>query len=446
MTKDMTAGSPAKLIIGFAIPMFLGMLFQQFYSMVDTVIVGQYLGVNPLAGVGSTSSLNFLVIGFCTGVCNGFAIPVAQMFGAREESRLRRFVANGAWLCIVFSVALTLAVVAACRPILALMDTPPEIFEYAYIYIVIIFWGIPCTFLYNILAGIIRSLGDSRTPVVFLALASLLNIALDIVSIRLLDMNVEGPALATVISQGVSGVICLFYMWKKYPVLRGTREEWKPELSYMKRLCLIGIPMGLQYSVTAIGTLVVQAAVNGLGAAVVAGVTAAQKINAFISCPVEALGQTMAPYTGQNMGAGKLDRIGKGLLSASLIGFGASLICFLIALLGGRQLTLLFVDAAEAQIIEYSYEFLLFCTGGYCLLTLVNTVRFTIQGMGFSIFAIVSGVMEMIARILASAVLVPFLGYAAICMAHPMAWIFADIFLIPAFFWCRQQIGKKRCM
>ena len=422
MTKDMTAGSPAKLIIGFAIPMFLGMLFQQFYSMVDTVIVGQYLGVNPLAGVGSTSSLNFLVIGFCTGVCNGFAIPVAQMFGAREESRLRRFVANGAWLCIAFSVALTLAVVAACRPILALMDTPPEIFEYAYIYIVIIFWGIPCTFLYNILAGIIRSLGDSRTPVVFLALASLLNIALDIVSIRLLDMSVEGPALATV------------------------REEWKPELSYMKRLCLIGIPMGLQYSVTAIGTLVVQAAVNGLGAAVVAGVTAAQKINAFISCPVEALGQTMAPYTGQNMGAGKLDRIGKGLLSASLIGFGASLICFLIALLGGRQLTLLFVDAAEAQIIEYSYEFLLFCTGGYCLLTLVNTVRFTIQGMGFSIFAIVSGVMEMIARILASAVLVPFLGYAAICMAHPMAWIFADIFLIPAFFWCRQQIGKKRCM
>ena len=200
MTKDMTAGSPAKLIIGFAIPMFLGMLFQQFYSMVDTVIVGQYLGVNPLAGVGSTSSLNFLVIGFCTGVCNGFAIPVAQMFGAREESRLRRFVANGAWLCIAFSVALTLAVVAACRPILVLMDTPPEIFEYAYIYIVIIFWGIPCTFLYNILAGIIRSLGDSRTPVVFLALASLLNIALDIVSIRLLDMNVEGPALATVIS------------------------------------------------------------------------------------------------------------------------------------------------------------------------------------------------------------------------------------------------------
>lgn len=446
MTKDMTAGSPAKLIIGFAIPMFLGMLFQQFYSMVDTVIVGQYLGVNPLAGVGSTSSLNFLVIGFCTGVCNGFAIPVAQMFGAREESRLRRFVANGTWLCIAFSVVLTLAVTAACRPVLRLMDTPPEIFEYAYIYIVIIFWGIPCTFLYNILAAIIRSLGDSRTPVVFLGLASILNIVLDIVSIRLLGMNVEGPALATVIAQGGSGIVCLWYMRRKYPVLRGTREEWRPDPAYMKRLCLIGIPMGLQYSVTAIGTLVVQTAVNGLGAAVVAGVTAAQKINAFISCPVEALGQTMAPYTGQNMGAGKLDRIGKGLKSASLMGFGASALCFLIALLWGRELTLLFVDTSELQIIEYSYKFLLFCTGGYCLLTLVNTVRFTIQGMGFSVFAIVSGVMEMIARILASVVLVPFLGYAAICMAHPMAWIFADVFLIPAFFWCRKRIERKRSM
>lgn len=442
MTKDMTTGSPVKLIISFAIPMFLGMLFQQFYSMVDTVIVGKYLGVNPLAGVGSTSSLNFMVIGFCTGVCNGFAIPVAQMFGAREESRLRRFVANSTWLCIVFSVVMTLAVVAVCRPVLRLMNTPEEIFEYAYIYIVIIFWGIPCTFLYNILAGIIRSLGDSRTPVVFLAISSAFNIVLDFVSILILHMNVEGPALATVISQGISGVICLFYMKKKYPILKASREEWKPDGKYMKRLCFMGIPMGLQYSVTAIGTLVLQAAINGLGAAVVAGVTAAQKINAFISCPVESLGQTMAPYTGQNMGAGKIDRIGKGLRDASLVGFAMSSVCFLIALLTGKQLCLLFLDASETEIIAYAYEFLLFCTGGYCLLTLVNTVRFTIQGMGFSIFAITSGVMEMIARVLASTVIAGKIGFIGICLAHPLAWVFADAFLIPAFFYCKKKIVK----
>lgn len=443
MTKNMTTGSPVKLIISFAVPMFLGMLFQQFYSMVDTVIVGKYLGVNPLAGVGSTTSLNFMVIGFCMGVCNGFAIPVAQMFGAREESKLRRFVTNSTWLCVVFSVVMTLSVVAACKPILRMMNTPAEIFDYAYIYIVIIFWGIPCTFLYNILAGILRSLGDSRTPVVFLAVSSVLNILLDFISILGLHMNVEGPALATVISQGISGIICLFYMKKKYPILRTAKEEWRPDIKYMRRLCFIGIPMGLQYSVTAIGTLVLQTAINGLGSSVVAGVTAAQKINAFISCPVESIGQTMAPYTGQNMGAGRLDRIGQGLRGASLVGFAMSALCFLIALLTGKQLCLLFLDASETEIIAYAYRFLLFCTGGYCLLTLVNAVRFTIQGMGFSVFAITSGVMEMIARILAATVIAGKFGFIGICLAHPLAWVFADAFLIPAFFYCRKKVAKE---
>lgn len=439
----MTSGSPAKLIFGFAIPMFLGLLFQQFYSMVDTLIVGKFLGVNPLAGVGSTTSLNFMVLGFCMGVCNGFAIPVAQMFGAKEEHRLRRYVTNGAWLCIGLSVVLTLIVVLACRTILTVMDTPEEIFEYAYIYIVIVFAGIPCTFLYNILAGIIRSLGDSKTPVLFLAIASAINIGLDLIFVLLFGMGVEGPAIATVLAQGISGIICLFYMYRKFPVLHVSRDEWKPELHYMGKLCFIGIPMGLQYSITAIGSLVLQTAVNGLGAMVVAGVTAAQKINMFISCPIESLGQTMAPYAGQNMGAGKIDRIGKGLKSAVLMGWGVSIICFLIAVLFGKQLTLLFVDADETEIIAYSYQFLLFCIGGYCLLTLVNTVRFTIQGMGFSIFAILSGIMEMIARTLAALVVARKLGYIGICLAHPMAWLFADVFLIPAFFWCRKKVAKQ---
>lgn len=439
----MTSGSPAKLIFGFAIPMFLGLLFQQFYSMVDTLIVGKFLGVNPLAGVGSTTSLNFMVLGFCMGVCNGFAIPVAQMFGAKEEHRLRRYVTNGAWLCIVFSIVMTLVVVAVCRPVLVLMQTPEEIFEYAYVYIVIVFWGIPCTFLYNILAAIIRSLGDSKTPVIFLAISSGINIVLDLVFVLVFGMGVEGPAIATVLAQGVSGIICLWYMYRKFPVLHASREEWRPEFSYMGKLCYIGIPMGLQYSVTAIGTLVLQAAVNGLGAAVVAGVTAGQKINAFIQCPLEALGQTMAPYAGQNMGAEKYDRIGKGLKSAVGMGFAVSVLCFVLAIFFGKQLTMLFVDASETTIISYSYQFLLYCTGGYCLLTLVNTVRFTIQGMGFSVFAILSGIMEMIARILAATVVVQMIGFAGTCLAHPMAWLFADVFLIPAFFWCRKKVAKQ---
>ena len=441
MTKDMTSGNPLKLIIGFAIPMFLGMLFQQFYSMVDTVIVGKFLGVGPLAGVGSTSSLNFLVIGFCTGVCNGFAIPVSQMFGAKRDSELRRFVANSAWLCVIFSVVITTAIVACCRPLLTLMHTPEDIFEYAYVYIVIIFLGIPTTFLYNVTAAIIRSLGDSRSPVVFLAIASGINIVLDIVFIVAFHMRVEGPALATVISQGISGLLSLFYMKKKFEILRISKEEWKMRGSYMKTLCYMGIPMGLQYSVTAIGTLVIQAAINGFGSMTVAGVTAAQRINAFISCPIEAIGATMAPYSGQNMGAGKLDRLGKGLRDASLLGFVISAVLFVFVLLTGKQLSLLFLDTADAQVVAYSYQFLVFTAAGYCLLVLVNAVRFTIQGMGFSVFAITSGVLEMIARSLAGIVVVPLIGYTGICLAHPMAWIFADAFLIPAFFYCKKKIA-----
>ena len=440
MTKDMTSGNPLKLIIGFAIPMFLGMLFQQFYSMVDTVIVGKFLGVGPLAGVGSTSSLNFLVIGFCTGVCNGFAIPVSQMFGAKRDSELRRFVANSAWLCVIFSVVITTAIVACCRPLLTLMHTPEDIFAYAYVYIVIIFLGIPTTFLYNVTAAIIRSLGDSRSPVVFLAIASGINIVLDIVFIVAFHMGVEGPALATVISQGISGLLSLFYMKKKFEILRISKEEWKMRGSYMKTLCYMGIPMGLQYSVTAIGTLVIQAAINGFGSMTVAGVTAAQRINAFISCPIEAIGATMAPYSGQNMGASKLDRVGKGLRDASLLGFVISAVLFVFVLLTGKQLSLLFLDTADAQVVAYSYRFLVFTAAGYCLLVLVNTVRFTIQGMGFSVFAITSGVLEMIARSLAGLVVVPLIGYTGICLAHPMAWIFADAFLIPAFFYCKKKI------
>lgn len=440
--KSLTEGSPARLIIGFAIPMFLGMLFQQFYSMVDTMIVGKFLGLKPLAGVGATSSLNFMVIGFCIGICNGFAIPVAQKFGAKDESALRKYVANGAWLCIGFSVVMTIVVSVLCKNILQLLRTPQDIFRYTYWYMLIIFLGIPCTFLYNILAALIRSLGDSRTPVYFLAFSSILNIILDLVFILVIPLGVAGAALATVLSQGISGVCCLWYIRKAFPILRGSREEWRPRPGYMFRLCSIGIPMGLQYSITAIGTLVIQAAVNGFGATVIAGVTAANKLGAFISCPIESLGQTMAPYVGQNVGAGKNKRIGQGLLAASLIGFAVSGVLLLIVILFGRNMSLLFLDASETEALAYAYQYMKVTTAGYCLLTLVNTVRFTIQGMGYSGIAILSGVFEMVARTLAGTVVVGAIGYMGICLANTMAWIFADIFLIPAYLICRKRLDR----
>lgn len=443
MTKNMTEGRPIRLIISFAVPMFLGMLFQQFYSMVDTMIVGRFLGVEPLAGVGSTGALNFMVLGFCTGVCNGFAVPVAQMFGAKRESELHRYVANSVWLCIGIALTMTLTVTVLCRSILRLLDTPENVFQYAYVYIFIIFCGIPCTFLYNMVAAIIRSLGDSRTPVLFLALASVINIVLDIVFIIVLHMGVEGPALATVISQAISGVLCLLYMRKKYEILKIRKEEWALRRSYAAKLCYNGIPMGLQYSVTAVGSLIVQAAINSFGSVAVAGVTAAQKINMFITCPVEALGQTMAPYTAQNMGAGKIDRIEKGVRDTALCGLVLSAVLFAAVIFGGKQLCLLFLDSGEQQAVQYAYRFMVTTASGYFLLLLVNAVRFAIQGMGFSVFAILSGVMEMVARGLAGTVVVAAFGFNGLCFAHVMAWLFADSFLIPAFFYCRRRVERR---
>lgn len=442
MTKDLTTGSPLKLIITFTFPAFLGMLFQQFYNVVDTIIVGKLLGIGPLAGVGATGSLNFMVLGFCMGICNGFAIPVAQKFGAGDQVELRKFVANSLWLVAIIALVLTVPVCVYCRPILRVMNTPEDVFEYAYQYIFIIFLGIPAALLYNILAAILRSLGDSKTPVLFLALSSVLNIGLDIISIKLWGMGVDGTALATVISQGVSGVICFFYMKKRFTVLQMSREERRPDGAKMKRLCYMGIPMGLQYSITAIGSLVIQATMNGFGSVAVAGATAANRINGFLTCPIEALGASMAPYVGQNLGAGKLDRVSRGVMDASLCGFVSSGVLYVIIWLYGAQLTGIFLDAPDPAVTAYAVEFLRIVGAGYCLLTLVNVVRFSIQGLGFSVLAILSGVMEMIARCFAGLVIAPHIGFAAVAMGHPLAWLFADIFLIPAFLLCRKKVAS----
>ena len=430
----MTQGSPMKLILGFCIPLLLGNLFQQFYSMVDTIIVGRYLGVNALAAVGSTGSVNFFIIGFCMGVCSGFAIPIAQKFGAGDFAGLRRFVANSVWLSIVFAIVMTIVTTAACRSILVLMRTPDDIIDQAYAYIFVIFLGIPVTYLYNLLSGIIRSMGDSKTPLIFLVIAAVLNIILDLLFVIKLGMGVSGAAWATVISQGVSGVLCLLYMKGKYEILKITKEEWHADKHFMVTLCNMGVPMGLQYSVTAIGSVILQSAVNSLGSVAVASVTAASKVSMFMMCPFDAMGSTMATYGGQNVGAGKLDRLGSGIKSCTAIGMIYSVMALGIVLAAGRYLLLLFVDGSETVILGDALRFLIINICFYALLALVNIVRFMIQGMGFSMFAVLAGVFEMVARALAGLFLVPVFGFEAACFGNPFAWLMADIFLIPAYF------------
>lgn len=441
-TKDMTQGSPMKLILGFSVPLLFGFLFQQFYSVVDTVIVGRFLGVNALAGVGSTGSVNFLIIGFCMGVCNGFAIPLAHKFGAKDYAGLRQFTANAMWLSIAFAVVMTLVTSLLCRNILTLMKTPEDIFEHAYIYILIIFIGIPATYLYNMLSGIIRAMGDSKTPLVFLTLSSLLNIALDLVCILNFGMGVAGAALATVVSQGVSGVLCLLYMIKKFPLLHIKKEEWKPNPSHMATLCGMGIPMGLQYSITAIGSVILQTSVNTLGAVAVASVTAAGKVSMFFCCPFDAMGSTMATYGGQNVGAKKLDRLGQGMKACIILGSVYSLLACAVLSLFGDRLAALFIDAASPELLENARLLLIVNSAFFIPLALVNIVRFMIQGMGFGTLAILAGVCEMVARSLAGLFLVPAFGFIGVCFASPLAWIFADAFLIPAYLHVKKKLQR----
>lgn len=443
MVKDMTNGSPSRHILGFAVPMLFGMLFQQFYNLVDTIIVGKTLGVEALARVGATGSINFMIIGFCMGVCNGFVIPVAQCFGAKKPADLRKYVFNGYICSIVFAIVLTLASVIFCRRILIIMNTPADIIDHAYNYIVVIFIGIPTVFLYNMVSGVIRSLGDSKTPVVFLVLSSIINVVLDFFLILVCKMGVAGAGWATVTSQLISGLTCLIYMYKKYDILKGDKSERVLDRRFITNLCMNGVPMGLQYSITAIGSTILQAAVNTLGSTYVAAMTAGSKMFNFTCCPFDALGSTMATYAGQNVGAAKIKRLGQGVRSAMIIGSVYSVLSLIALYFTTDYIALLFVNASETTIIALTRQFILASACFYIPLTGVNVVRFCIQGMGFSVFAISAGILEMIGRAFAAIILIPNIGFMGACLASPIAWIAADAFLFPAFIHCAKKLNAR---
>ena len=435
MTRDLTEGKPMKLVISFALPLLFGVLFQQFYSFVDTAIVGRYLGAEKLAAVGATGSINFMVIGLCLGVCSGFAIPIAQAFGAKDENELRRNVWHAVVLSAGMSVIFALAATMLCKPLLRLMNTPEEILNDSAAYIGIIFAAIPCCVLYNMASGIMRSLGDSRTPVIFLVMASLINIALDLFLMVACGMGVAGAAVATALSQLLSGIGCVIVMIKKFPILRMSREDRRFSLEKAKNMLGIGLPMGLQFSITAIGSVMVQWSVNGLGVNAVAAVSAAGKLSMFFASVFDALASAVATFTGQNIGARKLERVGQGLKAAAVIGIGYCLAALGAVLLFVRPLLSLFVDSAAApEVMEMGCRFLKINAAFYIPLLFVNIVRLCIQGMGYTRAAMFAGMFEMVARTVVAVFLVPALGFAGACMANPAAWVMADVFLIPCYF------------
>ena len=375
----------------------------------------------------------FLILGFCNGCCGGFGIPVAQKFGARDYGMMRRFVAVSLQLAAVMSVVIAIVTSMFCSDILQMMQTPENILEDAYLYLLITYIGVPCTFFYNLLSSIIRALGDSKTPFWFLLFSTILNILLDLFCILVLDWGVAGAALATVFSQGVSAVLCYLYMMRHFEILKGTSAEHKFRGALAKTLLYIGVPMGLQFSITAIGSIMLQSANNALGSACVAAFTAGVRIKMFVISPFESLGMAMATYTGHNYGAVKPERIWQGIKVAAGLMLGYALFAFVVLMAGSDLLARLFIDPSQSEILADTRLFLHVASYFLPVLGLLCILRYTIQGAGYTNLAMLSGVSEMIARTAVSLWAVPALGYIAVCFGDPSAWIAADLFLVPAF-------------
>lgn len=430
MTKDMTAGNPVKLILYFSIPLLIGNIFQQFYSMVDTIIVGRFLGVKALAAVGSTGSMNFLIIGFVLGLTSGFSVLVSQKFGANDIDGVKKAVGSAIVLSIIMSILITVISVLTSKSILHLINTPIDIIEDAQSYIVVIYGGVFATFFYNMISSILRALGDSKTPLYFLIVASILNIILDLFFIINLSMGVAGAAYATVIAQGVSGILCLFYMAKKFPILKLEKKHFKFDSFYLKKHLSIGIPMAMQFSITAIGAIVLQGAVNAFGSTVVAAHTAASKVEQLVMQPSITFGVTMATYCAQNLGAGNIERIKEGVKKCTIINIAIGLVGGLILFLFGDQFVKLFVSGSDPDVVTYSMKYLTTVAFFFIPLSLIFIYRNALQGIGYTFVPMLAGVCELLARTIVAFTLPLFLGYFGVCLAGPMAWIAACIPLI----------------
>ncbi len=440
MVRNLTTGKPLKQILLFALPIFIGNVFQQLYAMADNIIVGNTLGENAFAGVGATSSLSFLIIGFVQGLTAGFAVKTSQYFGNGDEDKVKRSVATSIVLSAVITVILTLISVFSAMPLLKLMQTPQDVIGYSYNYIIVIFGGLGATMLYNLVSGILRALGDSKIPLVFLIIASVLNIGLDLLFIKAFGTGVEGAGWATVISQLLSSAACAVYMFKKYAILRVRKEHFRLSAKLCRDHLGVGLPMAFQYSIISVGIMVQQASLNTFGTLYVSAYTAASKIDNVFTQSLVAVGTAVATYTGQNYGAGKTERIFKGINRIMAVCVLLAAISGITVYFGSDLMTGLFVKNPDPQMLSLSKQYLMWQGIFYVCLAVIFVYRNALQGMGYSTLTTIGGIVELSMRILASILLVKVLGYVGLCLSNPFAWIGVNfLFLISYYIIIRRK-------
>lgn len=439
----MTTGNPAKLIIRFMIPMFLGNLFQQFYNVVDSIVAGQFLGVQALAAIGSTGSLMFFVIGWLNGLTSGFAIMVAQCFGAKKEDRMRHYVAMSVYLSVAFALVMTIGLTLANESILRLMNYSEEIMPEVKAYMGIIYAGLLVTVAYDALSAFLRALGDSRSPLYFLMISAGINVFLDIVFIVVMGMGVEGCAYATVIAQAISAFCCFIYIVKKYPILHLRKEDFRYSWNSVKKLLGLGIPMALQFSITAIGTIIVQGAVNVYGETYMAGFSAAGKLQNILGTVFVAFGATVATYVGQNRGAGRIDRVREGVRCTQYMILAWSVIAMILMFFFGKYMTCIFVNSSETDVLAVSVEYFHTVFWCYPFLGSIFLYRNTLQGMGYGLVPMMGGIFELAARTIIVLLAAGHTSFRGVCLADPAAWIAALIPLVPYYIYIMRKQKQK---
>ena len=431
MTKNLTEGSPAKLIFFFTMPLIAGNIFQQLYAFVDTLIVGRFLGVNALAAVGCTGALMFLMLGFVIGFSTGLSIYTGQRFGAC------------AVLSLFASIVLTAVGVLLCRQLLIWMQTPAEILDGAYSFISLIYAGITLFVFFQTQTNLIRALGDSKTPTILLASGLSLNIIFEPIAILVFDWGIPGAALATLASQVCGNLLCFVFILRKVPALHAHRHDWRPDLKFYWEHLRIALPMGFQSSIIAIGAVILQVALNDLGPLAVAAYAAAQKIESIAMMPMMSFGIAMSAYTAQNYGARKFERIGEGVRKCCYMSVAFAVLAGAGLIFFGPSLMHLFVGDGAQQVIDFGHEYLIVNGSCYWILSFLFIFRYTLQGLGQSVVPTIAGIMELLMRTAAALFLCDWLGYLGACLANPMAWIGSCVPLAIAFYWTHRSFKKK---
>ena len=433
MVKDMTQGSAAKLILTFSLPMLLGNIFQQMYNMVDSIVVGRFVGPNALAAVGTSFPIIFLLISLVLGLTMGSGVVISQFFGAKQTDKVRRAISTALSFQLVFALVMSMLGLVLSRPLLHLLRTPPEIIGESAAYMQIFFGGLIFMFAYNAFAGILRSLGDSKTPLYFLMLSSVINIGLDIYFVAALGWGVRGVAWATLIAQGFSSVLCIAYVYKRVPLLRFTRADWVFDMEIFKTMLRIGIPSSIQQTVASIGMMAMQALVNSFGSITMAAYTAASRMDSFAMMPIMSLGMAVSTFTGQNIGANRLDRVRNGLWATTgMVVFCCVLVSILVFTMG-PQMIQVFITADETEVIAQGVQYMQTVSIFYVIFGIMNVFNGVLRGAGDTMVPMVTTMVALATRVSVGywLVTIPNISYRGIWWAIPAGWVVGTI--IPTF-------------